>query len=243
MTPTERLIGVRLRMSPTSRSLGARNIRPSRLAGQYCWMGVDSEDVASLTLRAYETSADQYAARTSTAPSGMVHDLLALAAPRAHVLELGSGPGRDAAALESAGVRVDRTDGASAFVDRLASAGHAARVLNVYDSDFGGPYDAVFANAVLLHVQRERLAGVLEVARRATIHGGVLVASFKKGKGEEWSTRKLDMPRHFTYWQEPGLQAVVRASGWTPLAILETTPPTSSERWITVTARNKAHVR
>jgi len=112
------------------------------------------------------------------------------------------------------------------------------RVLNAYAGDFGGPYDAVFANAVLLHVPRSRLTGVLGVARKATRSGGVLVASFKKGEGEGWSDLKLDARRHFTYWLEGSLREVLIAAGWTPIRVADTTQPTSAERWITVTARN-----
>jgi hypothetical protein len=66
------------------------------------------------------------------------------------------------------------------------------------------------------------------------------VASFKKGVGDEWSDRKLDAPRRFTYWQENDLQHIVRAAGWTPIHIFESTAPKSSERWITLTARNSS---
>lgn len=191
------------------------------------------------TLAAYERYASQYIDRTSTARTPLIDDLIALTRPGQHVLELGSGPGRDALALEEAGLIVDRTDGATSFVDRLLADGHTARVLNVHASDFGGPYDAIFANAVLLHVARSHMTGVLSVARDATRPGGVLVASFKKGEGEGWSDRKLDARRHFTYWQEDALRDAVIAAGWTPLRVADTTQRTSSESWITLTARNR----
>lgn len=206
-------------------------------------MTSDPDDAARVTLMAYERYASQYIERTSTARSRLVDDLIELVAPNAHVLELGSGPGRDAAVLEEAGLLVDRTDGARAFVEALVAAGHRARILNLYEEDFGGPYDAIFANAVLLHVDRDRLQSVLIVARRATRGGGVLVASFKKGDGEERSDRKLDAPRHFTYWRENALDTIVRAAGWHPLVVSESTRSTSSERWITVIARNGARAQ
>ena len=202
-------------------------------------MEPDAVDPAVETLNVYEEHASQYVDRTSNARSPLVDDLIGLTAAGDRVLELGTGPGRDAVALEAAGLSVDRTDGAAAFVERLTAAGHAARVLNLDAGDFGGPYDAIFANAVLLHVPRARLTGVLEVARRATRAGGVLVASFKKGDGEGWSDQKLDARRHFTYWQEDALEAVVRDAGWTPLRIVDSTQPTSAEKWITVLARHE----
>lgn len=197
------------------------------------------EDPSAVTLAAYERYAAQYIERTPTTRSSLVDDLIALAPVGSTVLELGSGPGRDAAALEDAGLRVHRSDGATSFVDRFRSAGIEARVLDVRSDDFGGPYDALFANAVLLHVPRPTLAAVLERGLRAVRIGGVLATSFKKGDGDAWSDKKLDAPRHFTYWHEADLLRVVLASGWTPIQIAETTQPTSAERWITVTARKE----
>jgi 2-polyprenyl-3-methyl-5-hydroxy-6-metoxy-1,4-benzoquinol methylase len=199
---------------------------------------MDYDKATAKTLETYENLADLYIARSPTVRSRLVDDLIKATTPGQRVLELGTGGGNNASALEQAGLMVERTDGARAFVDRLQSAGHDARVLSLYADTFGGPYDAVFANAVLLHVPRERLAGVLAVARDATRVGGVLVASFKKGSGEGWSTKKLDAPRFFTYWQEDELSARVRQAGWTPVSVADWTSPAATERWITVIATN-----
>jgi ribosomal protein S18 acetylase RimI-like enzyme len=189
------------------------------------------------TLLAYERGADRYTELTDDHRAGLVDDLLDLVPVGAHVLELGSGPGRDAAALEAAGVRVDRTDAARSFVDRLRAAGHPARLLDVRGDDWGGPYDAVFANAVLLHVGVDAIDGVLRRALGAVRPGGVLAATLKRGEGADWSVRKLRDARHFTYWTEPDLAAAVEAAGWTDVAVRETTTPGAAERWLTVTAR------
>ncbi|QKS15033.1 GNAT family N-acetyltransferase [Curtobacterium sp. Csp2] len=202
---------------------------------------------AERTLLAYERGSDRYAERTDDHRAGLVDDLLALVPAGSHVLELGSGPGRDADALEAAGLRVDRTDGAAAFVDRLRAAGHDARLLDVRDDDgprdaggvltpWGGPYDAVFANAVLLHVDRDDTRPVLDRARRAVRPGGVLAATVKRGDRDGWSDRKLDDPRWFTYWTEDALAAVVTAAGWRGVTVRESTRPGADERWLTVTA-------
>lgn len=198
----------------------------------------DDSDPQARTLSAYDRGAERYARSTSTVLSPLVEDLLAVVARDALVLELGSGPGRDAAAIEAAGVRVQRSDGSVSFVDSLRAAGHAARLLDVRADDFGGPFDAVFANAVLLHVPRSALSGVLAVARRSCRTGGALIASFKKGSGEGWSNAKLDDPRYFVYWQEGPLAASAVAAGWTEVRAVETSGPQSAERWITLTARN-----
>ena len=124
------------------------------------------------------------------------------------------------------------------IVAMLREDGHTARLLDVRADDFGGPYDAIFANAVLLHVPRPALAGVLEVARLSCRPGGPLVASFKKGHGEAWSVAKLEDARHFTYWNEDDLAVVAQQAGWAAVRAFESTGADSAERWITLTARN-----
>src|SRR5688500_1912918 len=55
------------------------------------------------------------------------------------VLEIGSGPGRDADVVESLGAVVRRTDAAQAFVDLMAERGKQADRLNVVTDELGGP--------------------------------------------------------------------------------------------------------
>jgi GNAT superfamily N-acetyltransferase len=193
---------------------------------------------AELTLDAYRAHARRYAQRTPATPSPLVAELAARLPVGSCVLELGSGPGRDADALEAAGFAVDRTDAAASFVAMQHDAGHRARLLDVRDADFGGPYDGVFASAVLLHVARPRLGGVLSRARMATRRGGVMIASFKKGDGEHWSDAKLEVPRHFVLWREDALADAFATAGWTDVEVRDSSSPHAAEAWITVTARN-----
>lgn len=153
------------------------------------------------------------------------------------ILEIGTGAGWDALALEQAGYRVDRTDGATGFVDRLHKLGFPARVLNVLHDDLGGPYDAIYASAVLLHFSPTELRQVLTAALNATRPGDLLAATLKKGDGDEWSERKMEAPRYFHYWREPHLADLLTASGWETTYLDETTPADAHERWITVLAR------
>ena len=110
-------------------------------------------DPNDTTLSSYEAAADSYIELTSPAPPVMLAylDRVAGLVGRGHVLELGSGPGRDAAYLERRGVQVTRSDATRAFVERLRAAGHQARLLDVRHDNLGGPYDAMLTNAMLLN--------------------------------------------------------------------------------------------
>ncbi|TDO56212.1 methyltransferase family protein [Kribbella sp. VKM Ac-2571] len=175
------------------------------------WTRVASDN--ELTLAAYEQAAGKFRDSIPKDPNRLLIDLLAeRLAPGGQVLELGSGTGKDAIELESRGYVVRRTDATRAFVDMMRSDGYAADLLNAITDDFGGPYDAVYASAVFLHFDRAQLADVLRKAARSA---PILAFATREGKGEEWSNRHLDLPRHFVLWQEDPLRELLTATGWT----------------------------
>ena len=191
-----------------------------------------------VTVASYEAASDRYL-NASAPPTGPVLaflDAFAELVGTGVVLELGSGPGWDAARLEARGLRVERTDAATSFVERLRALGHQARVLDVRSEDYGGPYDAVLADAVLLHLSREQFVAALRSARSA-VHGeGLLGLTLKEGDGNGWSHAKVDLPRYFTYWREPVVREALVSSGWRVVSIKHV--PGRSEPWLFVTAES-----
>ncbi|MHA3704426.1 methyltransferase domain-containing protein [Jatrophihabitans sp. YIM 134969] len=174
---------------------------------------MDAREANRRTLAVYEAHADRYLTARTDPPAPLVelYDRLAALAPGGTVLELGSGPGDCALALERRGLRVRRTDATVAFVDRLRAGGQTADVLNALTDDLGGPYDVLFANAVLLHFAPDDLAALLQ---RATLAASWLAFTVKEGDGDVWSTRKLDAPRWFVHWREPALRDLLTEAGW-----------------------------
>ncbi len=194
-------------------------------------------DPGDLTLAAYAAGVQGYLEH-SAAPGPAMQtylDQLAAVVGAGHVLELGSGPGWDAAHLESRGVRVTRTDATRAFVEMLRAAGHDARLLDVRTDALGGAYEAVLADAVLLHLTREQFEDVLGRARGAVVDGGFLAFTVKEGDGGEWSNAKLGLPRHFTYWRESAVRQVLARTGWTVIVLDHVAGRT--DPWLYVIAR------
>ena len=122
--------------------------------------------VARATVEAYDAHAAAYRDGSLALDDQVVEQVRAFAVavgPRARVLEIGSGPGRDATSLEAAGLSVRRTDITPGFVDLLRSQGHDADVLDPLTDDLddpqrpGTPYDGIWASACLLHVDRSDL--------------------------------------------------------------------------------------
>jgi SAM-dependent methyltransferase len=170
------------------------------------------------TLSAYQAGVAAYLAASPTGVAEAVAELLdevIAHSPGGRVLELGTGPGREALYLEEGGLEVDRTDATAAFVARLRRAGHQARVVDVRRDELGGPFDAVVANAVLLHLDRNDFGHALRACHAATRPGGLLALTLKEGDGEAWSDAKLDQPRWFVYWREPALREALVEAGWT----------------------------
>jgi SAM-dependent methyltransferase len=195
------------------------------------------------TVRAYDRDAVAYAARTAVLPRSVRADMESLATrlgSGARVLEIGSGGGRDALLMEELGLVVRRTDITPGFVALLRGQGHACDLLDPLVDDLAspdGPYDAVWANASLLHVDRADLPTVLTRAADVVRPGGLLRASLKEGDGEGWSTHgTISGPRHFTYWRAPDLEVVAAGSGWTDVAVRPGLGGERGETWLELSA-------
>ncbi|GAC1611741.1 MAG: hypothetical protein NVS3B26_27630 [Mycobacteriales bacterium] len=180
-------------------------------------------DPTDATIAAYEAAAEDYCAASpvdvSAGVAALLDAVVAHLPPGSSVLELGSGPGREALYLEQRGLVVDRTDATEAFVDRLRAQGYPARMLDVRQDELAGPYDAVLANAVLLHLNRRQLEVALRACRQATRPGGLLALTLKEGDGEAWSDAKIGRLRWFVYWRDQPLRAVLLRTGWLVLTL------------------------
>lgn len=193
------------------------------------------------TLKSYQDHIQDYVAGTPQAAEGPIKEWIDRAVsylPKdGNILELGSAFGRDADYLESIGCKVLRTDAVQGFVDLLRKQGHSARLLNALTDDFGGPYDMVFANAVLLHFNPEESQRVLNKAHKSLRPEGILAFSVKEGEGEEWSDQKLDAPRYFCYWKEEDLRSLIQEAGFEIIELGHTT--TRHAEWLHVIAKIK----
>jgi SAM-dependent methyltransferase len=184
-------------------------------------------DVATLaervTVGSYDAYADDYAAGTKDIPeiASNIARFVGAVGAGGRVIEIGSGSGRDALALEQTGLSVRRTDVSAGFVRHMRSAGYVADELDPLYDDLtdplrdGAPYDGVWANASLLHVRRDSLPIVLRRLATATRPGGTLLMSLKEGDGEGWFVHGLvGAPRFFTFWREDALRDVLVQAGW-----------------------------
>jgi SAM-dependent methyltransferase len=200
-----------------------------------------------VTVASYDTFAEDYRAGTQEMPGEVraaIEQFVTAVDAGSRVLEIGSGPGRDALALEEAGLSVRRTDITPAFVRMLRADGFAADVLdplsdNLDDPERDAPYDGVWASASLVHARREDLPIVLSALARATRPGGVLHLALKEGDGARFSTHgHVGGPRHFTFWREEPLRAVLEDAGWV-VDDVRRAPGLRNETWLDVQASRR----
>lgn len=71
--------------------------------------------------------------------------------------------------------------------------------------------------------------------RQAVAPAGFLAFTLKEGDGQEWSAAKIDLPRHFTYWRETAVRAMLEYSGWEVMSIDRVAGRT--EPWLFVLAQ------
>lgn len=142
------------------------------------------------TIASYERYARTYAAVVAPQPSGVAEEglrrMIDRVRPGGSVLEVGSGPGWDADYVESRGLVVRRTDVTAAFREFQAERGKRVEPLDVITDDLGGPYDAVMALCVLLHIERDQIDHVLGKVASSLEPGGVFLLSTREGRGELW---------------------------------------------------------
>lgn len=178
------------------------------------------------TVRSYDMAAAEYAAEAATMPAWVALEIDAFVTAlggSGRVLEIGSGGGRDALALELRGVSVRRTDVSRGFVELLRQNGFEADQLDPLTDDLvdpqqpGQPYDGIWACACLIHVARQDFRTVLRRLAAATRAGGQLHVSVRDGDGESVSAHgSAEASQRYveTYWREPALRSAIADAGW-----------------------------
>jgi 2-polyprenyl-3-methyl-5-hydroxy-6-metoxy-1,4-benzoquinol methylase len=189
---------------------------------------------AQRTVQSYEESAREYDTLVDPKRPPHIEDalrrLVQCLPPGGSVLEIGSGPGRDADVVESLGAVVRRTDAAQAFVDLMAERGKQADLLNVITDDLGGPYDGVLAMAVLIHVGRESIDAVLRKIHAALKPGGAFLVAMRKGEGETCGDYQT------VYWIGDRFAARLAAAGLSVVWDADSIGPDGGE-WVTFLAK------
>jgi SAM-dependent methyltransferase len=171
------------------------------------------------TIAFYDREAANYASRPKPERNKRLEAFMASLARGAKVLELGCGGGQDSETMIRAGFDLTPTDGSVGLAQEAEKRlGRPVRILRFEDLDERGAYDAVWANACLLHVPDERLGDVLTKIHTALRRGGRFYASYKKGEGGD----RDGLGRYYNFPSRERLTAAYSQAGeWIGLTMEE----------------------
>jgi SAM-dependent methyltransferase len=153
------------------------------------------------------------------------------------ILDAGCGVGRDSKHFLSQGHEVVAFD-ASIEMVRLASdlLGKQALHLLFQEIQFSNEFDAVWANASLLHVPYENLREVLQLLHKALLPSGIFYASFKYGNLMRQADDRLFFDMDETKI-EPYLQGLFQPLEIWKSADTRSLAPSPDKSWLKVIAR------
>jgi len=121
------------------------------------------------------------------------------------ILDAGCGSGRDSLNFIKKGFVVTAFDFSEEFV-KLASnlTGTRVRHMSFDDIIFDEEFDGIWACASLIHVPKNKMAGIMSRLARSLKKNGVMFASFKYGDKEEFRNDRL-----FNDYNEDNLHSLI----------------------------------
>lgn len=169
------------------------------------------------TIALYDARAQDYADQLSDLkPGKSLSDFIADIPPQGHVLDLGCGTGRSAAAMAAAGLQVDALDASQGMIALAREKYGITARLGTFDDIAGnGIYDGIWANFSLTHAPRSAIPNHLDAIAQALKPKGQLHIGMKTGTG----THRDRLGRLYTLVTQAELTTWLTASGLTPTSV------------------------
>ncbi len=134
--------------------------------------------------------------------------------PKGKVLEIGSGSGRDAAALISMGYDYFGIDASEGLLGVARRRNPEARFELMDVEELRLPednFDGFWAAASLLHIPKEKIDNVLVNIKKVVKSSGVGFISLKKGEGEK---EEKSTGRWFSYYSQEGFRDILERNSF-----------------------------
>jgi ubiquinone/menaquinone biosynthesis C-methylase UbiE len=156
------------------------------------------------------------------------------------VLDVGSGPGRDALLLKGKGLQVICLDASESMV-RIST----ARGLDSLVGDFSNlpfkdaSFDGVWAYTSLLHIPKAEVDIPLQEIARVLKPGGIFGLGLIEGEAESYrESSGVTKPRWFSYYTRTDVEDLLRKYGFDPF-YFESFKPRSSKYLHFISRRNE----
>jgi len=175
-------------------------------------------DKYSNTIKAYSKMGEKYLKKTDGLIPPKFSDFLELLPKGGLALDVGCAGGRDSKRLLKRGFEVIGIDLVDEFLKYAKINVPEAKFLKMDVSELNFPankFDVILANAILLHLEKEKALKALENLYKVLKPGGKIFIGVKMGQGTSCTTDKLsDERRLFVYYNKAEIEEVVEKSGF-----------------------------
>lgn len=145
----------------------------------------------------------------------LAETLLSLVKPQAHILDIGCGAGRDIAWFEMHSVKITGADLSWGMLQEARQHTHSGLIQNTMQqlAFKDKTFDAVWANASLLHLPKLEAPHTLAEFHRVLCTPGILILTIQAGEGETWeSGYGNETQRFFARYQEAEMKDLLAQS-------------------------------
>ena len=134
------------------------------------------------------------------------------------VLDIGSGPGRDALILQKAGLNVTCFDASEAMILMTREKGFVSVLGDFNDPSFPqGSFDGVWSYTSFLHVPKLEVKIALAETHRVLKKEGILGLGLIEGDTEGYrESLGVNSSRYFAYYKKEEIEGLLKETGFTP---------------------------
>jgi ubiquinone/menaquinone biosynthesis C-methylase UbiE len=155
------------------------------------------------------------------------------------ILDVGSGPGRDALILKEKGLEITCLDASEEMIKICSAKGLQAIVGDFNNLSFSDEFfDGVWSYTALLHVPKSEIHIPIQEIKRVLKKDGVFGLGLIEGEGEMYKeTAGVNLPRLFSFYKKEETKELLERNGF-ELLFFQTFKP-GSKNYLNFIARKK----
>ena len=187
------------------------------------------------TIDYYDKNAEMYFDYTVNADMSDNYQRFLIYLPQnSFILDAGCGSGRDSRYFLTHGYKVKAIDGSKELC-LLASEYIGQEVINIRfcDMDYINEFDGIWANASLLHVDKNKVKDIISRMGRALKPNGIFYASFKYGDSD-----RVQGERYYNDMNEDRIKELFSDFEILEIWMSDDALPGRSEKWVNIIVKN-----
>lgn len=177
-----------------------------------------------LTKQSYQITAEEFAKNVAAlAPMESIEKFINLLPPKAKILDIGSGSGRDAKVFSDLGAQVEGVDFCENLlaIAKMQAPQSTFHLMNIETMEFpASTFDGVWAACSLVHISKSELPMVLKKIHLVLKDKGYFYLALKQGRGEKIEKDERyegNIQKFWSYFEEEEIKAYLLAAKFTIL--------------------------